>query len=232
MRQPIRSNLVDNWLKLIKKKKKDMCPVYIERRECVRTVVKMPSFEILYEFCLDQHKKKNDHHPEFFANSNREMSLDAKIELTCDLLSCVMLTFRKHNMNVSISTCRSIIESEKWTNWKYAVLDYLPLPAATLPSTIPKRWKKFPIDEKMHLKVLYELYRSGWSDDMFKQELQKLDSVKFYLEDLNLHKQCIYEIWKEIPEFNTPELEKRINVHDNDKLEPYMIFGYTAKWCF
>lgn len=190
----------------------------------------MQSLENLYEFCLGQHLKYNDHHPEFF--ENREMPLDAKIELTCDLLSCVMGTFKKNNLTVSISTCRAIIESQKWPNWKYAALEFLPLASSTPIPSIPMRWKKFPSDEKLHLNVLYEIYRSNCNDDIILQELQSLDCVKFYLDDLYLHKQCIYEIWKEIPEFNTPELEKRIRAHDNDKLKAWMVLGYTSKWCF
>lgn len=191
----------------------------------------MESLEQLYELCLREHYSNNDHHPQFFENPDREMPLDAKIELTCDLLSCVMGTFIKHNISVTLSECRSIIESQKWGNWKYAVLEYLPAPSTVMPS-IPTRWKKFPVDEKLHLNVLYEIYRSSDRSDIIQQELQKLECVKFYLDDLRHHKQCIYKIWKDIPEFNTPELEKRIRAHDNDKLDPLMILGYTAKWCF
>lgn len=191
----------------------------------------MRSLENLYELCLSEHYKKNDHHPEFFANPDRDMPLDARVELTCDLLSCAMGTFKKNNIPISLSICRSIIESQKWPNWKYAVLENLPLSSSNTIS-IPRRWKKFPNDEKLHLNVLYEIYRSSNRSDVIQQELEKLDCVKFYLEDLDYHKKCIYEIWKEIPEFHTPELEKRILTHDNDKLETLMILGYTAQFCF
>lgn len=191
----------------------------------------MSALDKLYDLCLKTHLNNNDHHPEFFADADREMPLDARIELTCDLLSCVKTSFKKKNISVSLATCRAIIESQKWKNWKFAVLENLPPPSTTIP-TIPERWKQFSIDEKLHLKTIYEIYQLSNRKDILQVEIKKLDCVKFYLEDLHFHKQCIYEIWKEIPEFNTPQLEKRILAHDSDKFETLMILGYTAFWCF
>lgn len=189
------------------------------------------TLEDLYKWCLDKHYKKNDHHPEHFDNPDAEMSENAKIELTCDLLGSIWGVFRKKGISVSISECRFIIENQKWRHWKHAIKKYLPITSNIAPDA-GKRWEKFPDIEKEKLKELFESYKNGACLQGIHNELLKLESVQYYLKDLEHHKEAVIEVWKQIPEFNVPGMRYRIQHHDDDKYETMMILGYTAQWCF
>lgn len=189
------------------------------------------SLDDLYKFSLNKHYKKNDHHPEHFENPDIEMSENARIELTCDLLACVYGVFKKKGINVSISECIYIIESQKWRHWKYAIKKYLPV-ASNIAPDAGKRWKTFPNSEKEKLKELFESYKNGACLQGIHNELLKLNCVQYYLNDLEHHKEAVIEVWKQIPEFNVPGMRFRVQHHDDDKFQTIMILSYASKWCF
>ena len=185
----------------------------------------------LYVWCLKNHYDKNDHHPEHFNNPENEMPIIARMELTCDLLACVLGVYNKKNIPASLSECRFVIENEKWKNWKFALKEYLPMPSNNAFDR-GERWIHFPHEEKIKLDKLFQEYKNGTCVEFIKDKLEKLNSVQYYLEDLHQHKRAIYEVWNQIPKFKVPEMKERIEKHDNDKFDTIMILGYTAKWCF
>lgn len=185
----------------------------------------------LYTWCLNKHYHKNDHHPEHFKDPDEQMPEIAKMELTCDLLGSVWGVFRKKGIKVSLSECRYIIENQNWRHWKYAIKEFLPVTSNIAPDS-GKRWKKFPDAEKDKLKELFEYFKNGVSIEGIHNELTKLESVQYYLKDLEHHKESVIEVWDQIPEFNVPGMRSRVKYHDDDKYETIMILGYTAEWCF
>ena len=182
----------------------------------------------LYQWCLRSHYDKNDHHPEYFLNPECGMPIVARMELTCDLLASVLGVYKMKNIPVSLSECRYAIEREKWYNWKYAIIDFLPVPSNTAPHR-GERWKHFSNEEKIKLQELFEQYKKGTCVDFIRNELEKLDSVQYYLQDLRYHKSAICEVWEQIPEFKIPGMKERIDKHDEDKFDTIMILGYTAE---
>lgn len=200
-------------------------------------LAKCETLQDLYKSCLELHYKLNDHHPEHFKIDDKlpeieTMPENARIELTCDLLASVLGVFKKKGVSVSLSECRFIIEHPKeWKHWKYAIKNFLPLASNIAPDFV-ERWKKFPDKEKEKLKELFEQFKKGACSEGIYNEMIKLDSVQYYLNDLKFHQTSIYEIWKQIPEFNVTGLEFKIKQHDSDKYDPIMILGYTANWCF
>lgn len=186
----------------------------------------------LYDYCLNQHYKKNDHHPEYFEDPDNEMTRDARIELTCDLLGCVKGVFLKNNLPITVSECRAIIESQNWRHWKRALQNEVPPASATVP-TAPVRWQKFPQREKEKLLELFNrLKEKNANETEISKEAAELPSVQYYLKDLHFHRVGVLEVMKELPHFNKPEIEARLHKHDDDKYLPYMVIGYTANWCF
>jgi hypothetical protein len=188
--------------------------------------------EQLWTYCLNSHYHTCDHHPEHFTNPDQEMTLEARMELTCDLLGSVKGVFKKYNLNVSLPECRNIIEKQNWRHWKFALKEYLPEPSSTTPF-YPLRWKAFPEREKLELKELFmKLKSKHLSTKEVRDLMMKLDSVKFYMADLWHHKSAVKEVYDEISAFHSDEMERRILNHDNDKYDTDMILGYTAQWCF
>lgn len=207
----------------------DLKEHYAEFAKCV-------TLENLYNTCLQLHYTLNEHHPEHFKTNNKlpeieEMPKLARIELTCDLLASVLGVFRKKEISVSVSECRFIIEHQKWPHWKYAIKTFLPV-ASNIAPDFGGRWKKFPDEEKKKLNDLFQQFKNGACVRGIYNELLKLESVKYYLHDLEFHKTAIYEVWNQIPEFNIPGMKHKIQEHDNDKYDTIMILGYTANWCF
>lgn len=203
---------------------------YVELAKC-------ETLQDLYKSCLQLHYKLNEHHPEHFKINDKlpeieEMPELPRIELTCDLLASVLGVFQKKEISVSLSECRFIIENpNEWPHWKYAIKKFLPI-ASNIALEFSGRWKKFPEKEKEKLKELFEQFKNGACIEGIYNEMIKLESVQYYLHDLKFHKNSIYEVWKQIPEFNIPGLEFKIVHHDDDKLDTIMILGYTANWCF
>lgn len=188
----------------------------------------------LSKWCLEMHYKENRHHPEHFKNPEEEMTLEDRMELTCDLLGSVKGRALHRKMKVSLSECRAVIENEKWVNWKYALTEYLP-PASKNLRNLPKRWDTFLEEEKDILKELYNRLKAGESEVVIKHELyqtHKLESVAFYKRDLECHRKGVEQMWNEIKGFHTPEMEFRISSHDQDKYKLEMVIGYTSTWCF
>ena len=170
-----------------------------------------------YEKCLKAHYLQNDHHPEHFEFPEEEMPLEARMELTCDLLGTVMGWARKQNKDLTIAECRAFIEENDWKNWKFAVTDKLPPSATSIPKLKPRWSKLYPIEQFYHLKTGTE-------------ELRCIDD---YVDDLRKHKNGVYKVWKEIVEHYDPEfyiIKVRIQNHDLDKFKPFMICGYTKKF--
>lgn len=188
------------------------------------------TLEELYIWCKREHYKTNDHHPEFYKEPDKEMSIHAKMELTCDLLGSIKGIFRKKGRDISVAECRAIIESQHWRSWKYAITDSLPLKSENIQRR-PSRWKLFPAREKEELKNLFQRLKDNECPEDIRTHLKKLNCVQFFLEDLRNHRAGVWEVWKEIPAFDTPEMEERIRRHDSDKMATYMLLGYTAKKC-
>lgn len=167
-----------------------------------------------------KHNSKNDFFPEYFLS---QMSLEARMQLTCHLLGTVMGMASKHNIELSLGSCRAYIEANKWDMWKYAVTENLPRAATTVPE-IPPQW-----DETYEHSELETLLMA----DVRGFNLASMPSIRNYLFDLHHQRFCIYYVWKLICDrfdarFRT--IETRILEHELDKFEIPMIVAYAAKY--
>ena len=172
-----------------------------------------------YQECLDAHYRRNDHHPAHFRNPAEEMSLECRMELTCDLLGCVMGWGSKQQKNLNVAQCRALIEQQDWEPWRlYAVKENLPPPADDVPELEP-RWygKIYPARE-------LDLLLTGTED---------IECVRDYLDDTFKHKSGVFRAWREIVDRYDERfrvISERIQNHDLDKFRPDMIRGYTMQY--
>lgn len=172
--------------------------------------------ELNYLNCLKAHYKRNDHHPEHYEKP--EMKFEARMELTCELLGTVMGWAHNRGLKLNLAECRAVIEKANWESWDLAVKDKLPEPTE-IDFNIHGTWhnKTYSIDEFKKL----ECY----------EDLDELKCVRDYVDDLLKHKLAVYQVWRDITEYDKRynAIAERIQNHDLDKFRIDMLRAYTMK---
>lgn len=169
-----------------------------------------------YKKCYIDHIKRNDYHTQ---HHYRDMSEEARMELTCHILGQVMGRARKHGINITLADCRKIVEDRRWNEWYFAIADKLPPASTNEVPFIPHRWTftKYPAEEREAL--------------IQNKDIFNLECVKGYINDLIKFKFAVYDVWREICEYDPrfKAIEERINGHNIDLFRTDTIIAYTLE---
>ncbi|GFT61753.1 uncharacterized protein TNCV_2563821 [Trichonephila clavipes] len=181
----------------------------------------------VWKFALESHYKLNSHHPEHFSPMD-ELS---KKELLCDLLGSQLGNQWKSGLRQKWKIEHAANVCKHWSNWE--IVKNLYKGHFENQNVSSERWPLNLFSEEkccfivwlrclLHKKISFETFVTG---------LYSFKCVKYYIEDLQWHQYAIYYVWNQL--FNDDkELKKKINIHDQDKWDAFMIAAYVLKFIF
>lgn len=183
-----------------------------------------------WQVALDQHRRNNRHHPEFFEWLGSMTVLD-KQEMLCDLLSCFLTgQWKRGNLDWKIDEAANICR--RWQNWE--IVNSLYKGEYTVTNKETKlRWPLNKFDHEKEWLILWvqALLTRRVSMDTFIEGLYGFDSIHYYVQDLMWHQSSVIEMAKKLFPDNR-ELTQRCEVHDFDKWDAFMVTAYTLKFIF
>ncbi|GBN65594.1 hypothetical protein AVEN_112030-1 [Araneus ventricosus] len=185
----------------------------------------------IWNDALQEHYKRNPHHPEYFSTPS-EMNHFNKKHMLCDLLGSLLGSQWKWNAKSAWDIPSAANVCKTWPKWKYVEQYYtLNYNEEELPAD--PRWPKGQFDDEKHSFVKWlKCSMSGKiTSDEFVAGLYAFECVEHYMIDLQWHQYAVSFVGSKLfPDDDA--LKTMLEHHDSDKWDGDMIAAYVLKWLF